>query len=145
MKTYSFKDTVAAIVGPGGSFSIGAGAGIDEGGITIEPVDDVNAMTIGADGEGFHNLHASRAATITVRVLKTSPLNAKLGAMLAFQRTSAANWGQNCITIVNNALNDNISAQDVAFGKVPVVTYAKDGTMNEWRFDAINTNWGFGQ
>lgn len=142
--TYSFLDTNAAIVGPGGAFSLGAGAGISEEGITIEPAGDINTMTIGADGTGMHSLHADKSGHVIVRVLKTSPVNGLLGTMLAFQRTSASNHGQNTITVSNNSMGDIATCQQVAFSKVPVVTYAKDGGMNEWRFDAVMIDIGFG-
>lgn len=142
--TYSFLDTQAAIAGPGGNFNLGAGAGIAEEGITVEPAGDVNAMTIGADGKGMHSLHADKSGHVIVRVLKTSPVNALLSAMLAFQRTSGANHGQNTITIVNSSLLDGITCQQCAFSKVPTVTYAKDGGMNEWRFDSVEIDVGLG-
>lgn len=145
MRTYSFIDTACSLVGPGASLSLGYGSGAAEEGITIETAGDVNTMTIGADGQGFHNLHADKSGHITVRVLKTSPVNGLLAAALAFQRTGAANWGQNTITVQNTALNDNISAQQVAFAKVPTVEYAKDGRFNEWRFDAISIDFGLGK
>lgn len=142
--TYSFLDTNAAIVGPGGSFSLGAGAGIAKEGITIEQAGDINAMTIGADGEGMHSLRADKSGHVTVRVLKTSKVNGLLGAMLAYQRTSASTHGQNTISVSNNTLGDIATCQQVAFSKVPVVTYAEDAGMNEWRFDAIKIDIGFG-
>jgi hypothetical protein len=80
-----------------------------------------------------------------VRVLKTSPLNGLLAAALAFQRTSAANWGQNNITIANNAMGDTITAQQVAFSKIPTIQYAKDARFNEWKFDAIDIDFGLGK
>lgn len=145
MKAYSFIDTQASLVGPGVSLSLGYGAGIAEEGITIEPAGDVNTMVVGADGQGFHSLHADKSGHITVRVLKTSPINGQLAVALGFQRTSAANWGQNTITVQNTVTNDNISAQQVAFAKAPVVEYAKDTRMNEWRFDAISIDFGLGK
>jgi hypothetical protein len=145
MRPYSFINTQCALVGPGAALNLGYGAGVAEEGITFEPAGDVNAMVIGADGQGFHNLHADKSGHITVRILKTSPLNGQLAAALAFQRTSAANWGQNTITTTNNALGDTITAQQVAFAKVPMVEYAKDGRFNEWRFDAIEIDFGLGK
>lgn len=141
---YSFLDTQAAIVGPGGTFSLGAGCGVAEEGITIEPAGDVNVMTVGADGTGMHTLVADKSGHITVRLLKTSPTNALLGAMLAFQRTGAANHGQNTITVTNTVSGDVHTCQQVAFAKVPQVTYAKNPNMNEWRFDAVTIDLGFG-
>lgn len=137
MSTYSFLDTQATISGPGGSFNIGSGAAIAEEGITIEPNGDKNTMTIGADGAGMHSLHADKSGTITVRLLKTSPTNAKLMAMYDLQQSSSANWGQNIITISNPVIGENNGCRGVAFKKKPTLVYAKEGQVNEWTFDAI--------
>lgn len=137
MKTYSFQDVQAAIVGPGGAFNIGNGAGVADEGITVVAASEMNTMTIGADGLGMHTLHADRSGKITLRVLKTSPVNALLMAMLQFQRVSAANHGQNTITITHTSLGDVTTAQQVAFSKVPDNAYAKNADIREWNFDAI--------
>src|SRR5260221_2909803 len=136
MPTYSFLDTLAAIAGPGGTFSIGSGSGNSEEGITVEPSEEIDTMTIGADGSVMHSLHADKSGKVTVRLLKTSPVNALLSAMLAFQRVSGANHGNNTITIKNIFTGDTITCQQTAFAKVPTITYAKDGGMNEWNFNA---------
>jgi hypothetical protein len=141
---YSFLDTHAAIVGPGGSFQLGAGCGVDDEGITVEPAGEMSGMTIGADGEGFHNLYGDKSGHITVRLLKTSPANALLAAMAAFQRQSASLFGQNVISITNTTQGDAITAEKVAFAKLPVVTWAKDGRFNEWRFNAVKVDFGLG-
>lgn len=145
MKTYSFLDTQCSIVGAGGAFSLGSGAANAKEGITIEPSQDVNAMTMGADGQGFHNLHADKSGRILVRLLKTSPVNGQLSLMYNLQRASSAVWGQNTITLTNNTMGDAITCQNVAFGRVPTLTYAEDGSMNEWRFDAIVIDMGLGK
>lgn len=136
MHTYSFLDVHAAIVGPGGAISLGSGAGNAEEGITIEPTEDINTMTIGADGQPMHSLHADKSGKVTVKLLKTSPINAKLSAMYAFQTSSGANHGQNTLSIANSATSDIITCRAVAFEKAPGITYAKDGGMNEWTFAA---------
>ncbi|AHX12941.1 hypothetical protein CH75_06520 [Dyella jiangningensis] len=135
-RAYSFLDVQATIVGPGGSFNLGNGAANAEEGITVEMVEDKNTMTIGADGTPMHSLHAGKAGTVTVRLLKTSPVNAQLQAMYDLQSVSSAVWGQNVISINNKASGDNIGCRYVAFKKVPNNTYAKDGGTNEWVFDA---------
>lgn len=142
--TYSFLDVNAAIVGPGGGFALGAGAGVAEEGITIEPVAEVDAMTIGADGSGMHSLIANQAGKVTVRFLKNSPTNALLQAMLAFQRTAGSNHGQNTISIVNKNTGDAITLQQAAFAKQPTINYAKEGDMIVWEFNAIILNVGLG-
>ncbi len=55
MGVYSFANVAAAIVGPGGSITLGNGAGPSEEGITISYTEDKNTMTIGADGSGMHS------------------------------------------------------------------------------------------
>lgn len=135
--TYSFLDVVASIQGPGGGFSIGAGAGVAEEGISVEPTEEFDRMTIGADGGGFHSLGADKSGKVTVRLLKTSPVNAQLQTMLAFQRASAATHGVNTITIASKLAGDAITAQQVGFAKQPAVSYTKDGEMLTWEFNAI--------
>jgi len=137
MATYSFLDVNAAITGAGGSINIGSGSGNSEEGITIEQVEDKNVMTIGADGQGMHSLVAGDAATVTVRLLKTSPTNALLMNMYNYQKTSSVLWGSNTIVISDLGRGDLETLEQVAFKKKPANTYAKEGGMNEWVFDAI--------
>lgn len=136
MNTYSFLDVQAALVGPGGSIQLGAGSANAEEGITIEPVSEMNKMTIGSDGTPMHSLSADKSGRIVMRYLKTSPTNQKLTAMMNFQRTSSTNHGQNTLTITNIVSGDVYTCQAVAFAHVPNNTYAKDANMIEWNFDA---------
>ena len=137
MTAYSFLDVTAAINGPGGNFQLGAGSGAAEEGVTIAMGEDKNTMTMGADGSGMHSLHAAKGGTVTVRLLKTSPVNAQLAEMYAFQTKSSANHGQNTITIRDVARGDTVTCQQGAFKKFPDLTYAKDGGTVEWAFDFI--------
>lgn len=134
--TYSFLDVKAAIIGPGGSISLGSGAGAAEEGITIEPSEDLNTMTVGADGTPMHSLHADKSGRVTVHLLKTSPVNAQLSQMLELQRTSAALHGINVLTIAHATTGDKIVCQAVAFGKRPSNSYTKDGATIAWEFHA---------
>jgi hypothetical protein len=134
--TYSFIDVAATITGPGGSFSLGYGSGNAEEGITVAMQEDKNTMTIGADGQWMHSLHAGNGGTVTLRFLKTSPTNQQLAVMYDLQRVSSALWGQNTIVISDTARGDQISCQGVSFQRWPSVTYAKDGGMQEWSFHA---------
>ena len=115
---------------------MGSGAGNGEEGISVEPTESINTMTIGADGQPMHSLHADKSGKITVMLLKTSPVNAKLSAMYAFQTASGATHGQNTITIANSATLDVITCRAVAFEKAPTIKYGKEGGMNEWSFSA---------
>lgn len=138
--TYSFLNVVASLTGPGGALNLASGAAAAEEGITIEATEDKNQMTIGADGKGQHSLIASNAATVTVRLLKTSPLNQALMIMYDLQSASSSLWGLNVFTIVDTGRNDYTVIQACAFKKKPTITYAKEGGMMEWTFDGINAN-----
>lgn len=139
MSTYSFKDFAAAIVGPGGAFNLGNGSGAAEEGVTIEPVGDKNVMLVGADGSGVNSLRADDSVTVTVRLLKTSPINAALMLMLNFQKLSSLNWGKNVITLRDVARGDTIVCTQAAFKRVPSLNYAVEAGTNEWTFDAITS------
>lgn len=139
-QTYSFLDVNAAIVGPGGAFSLGQGAGPSEEGIDIEPTEDINTMQIGADGYGQHSLSANKSGKIIVRILKQSPVNNLLQLMYNFQTAAGANHGQNTITLVNTTSGDVITCQMSAFKKAPKLTYAKVAGYNEWEFESLTIN-----
>jgi Protein of unknown function (DUF3277) len=136
MTTYSFLDVNAALVGPGGAINLGAGAGASEEGITIEATEDIDTMTIGADGTAMHSLHANKSGSVTIRLLKTSPTNQLLANLYAFQTASGSNHGQNTISITNSQTQDVITCRSVAFRKAPSLTYAKEAGFNEWTFNA---------
>jgi hypothetical protein len=137
MGVYSFLDVQASISGPGGTFSLGADAGAAEEGITTAFVGEKNTMTKGAGGDGMHSLHASNAGKITLRYLKTSPVNAQLSAMYNFQKSSSGNWGQNVIKVSNVVRGDVVDGKQCAFTKHPDLTYATEGGTVEWEFDVI--------
>lgn len=137
MATYSFQDVTATLVGAGGVIDLGAGAAVSDEGITIEMAGDKNTMTVGADGEGMHSLHADKSGTVTVNLLKTSPTNAKLMVLYQAQTLATELHGQNVITITNPKTGDVTTCRQVAFRKLPSNVYAKDGGTNAWAFDCI--------
>jgi hypothetical protein len=138
VNTYSFENINGTISGPGGSFRIGAGEGIHDEGITIEMLEDKTDLKIGADGTPMHSLRASNAARVTLRALKTSPLNKFLSDLYNFQKApSGQNWGQNIIRFQDVARGDVISLTDLAFARQPTITYSKDANLNEWSFLGI--------
>lgn len=137
---YSFLNVNATLAGPGGIVNLGAGAAAAEEGIMIEAAEDKNVMTIGADGRGQHSLIASDACKVTVRLLKTSPVNALLMLMYNLQSASSALWGLNVLTVVDSGRNDLTTVQNVAFNKKPALNYAKEAGMNEWVFDGIKAD-----
>ncbi|MCC8364916.1 DUF3277 family protein [Xenorhabdus sp. PB61.4] len=133
--TYSFIDVSATITGVGGSVDLGNGAATSEEGIVVAMLESKSTMTTGADGEVMHSLHAGKAGTVTVTLLKTSPANAKLMMMYNAQQFSSATWGNNLILIRNKVSGDTIAARSVAFQKIPDISNAKVGNTNSWVFD----------
>lgn len=137
MRTYSFLNCNSVLVGPGGVINLAQGAGPTEEGITIDPASEINTTTIGADGEGMHSLHADKSGTLTIRLLKTSPVNGLLAAMFAFQTANAATHGLNTITTVDLVAGETVTCQQVAFVKAPSLGFGKEATPVEWVFSAI--------
>lgn len=137
MTAYSFLDVNATLVGAGAVIDLGAGSGNAGDGISIVQTGKRNTATIGLDGEGMHSLSADKSGAVTIRLLQTSPVNAKLMALYDAQSLSSSLWGQNVITITNSASGDAIACRSCAFQKCPDLSYKKDGGIVEWIFDAL--------
>lgn len=135
MATYSFLDVTASLTGPTGVIDLGQGSANFEEGITQTMGGNKNTMTIGADGEVMHSLHADKSGTITVTLLKTSPVNKKLSLAYNAQSQSSATWGNNVIVIRNTASGDISTARSCAFQKQPDFNNAKEGGTVAWVFD----------
>lgn len=135
MSTYSFLDVSASLTGPTGIIDLGYGSANSEEGITQTMGGAKNTMTVGADGEVMHSLHADKSGTITVTLLKTSPVNKKLSLAYNAQSQSSATWGNNVIVIRNSASGDISTARSCAFQKQPDFNNAKEGGTVAWVFD----------
>lgn len=134
MGVYSFLNVHASIVGPGGNLSLGSDAGAAEEGITVSMVEEKGDTKVGAGGQIMQSLRASNLGRITVRLLKTSPVNAQLSAMYNLQKSLSSLWGNNVIVVSDTVRGDVVSATTVSFTKQPDLVYGKDGNMNEWIF-----------
>ncbi|KQN56526.1 MULTISPECIES: DUF3277 family protein [Rahnella] len=135
MPTYSFIDVSASMTGPTGVIDLGYGAANAEEGITVAMAEAKNTMTVGADGEVMHSLHAGKAGTVTVTLLKTSPVNKKLSLAYNAQSQSSALWGNNVFVVRNSASGDLVTIRSAAFQKQPDFANAKDGGTVAWVFD----------
>jgi hypothetical protein len=138
--SYSFADVHCVLAGPQLTALLGDGSGSSEEGITFEPIDERDKMTVGADGSGMHSLSQNRAAKIRVRLLKTSPNNKVLQQALNYQSSSSAFWGQNYFVLSNPVTGDSLTATGVAFERQPPNTWGKDANLLEWTFNAIATS-----
>ncbi|AUG99749.1 DUF3277 domain-containing protein [Prodigiosinella confusarubida] len=135
MSTYSFMDVSVTLVGPTGSIDLGYGSANSNEGVTVSYAEAKNTMTVGADGEVMHSLHAGKSGTITVNLLKISPVNKKLNLAYNAQSLSSATWGNNIIVIRNKVSGDTITARSCAFQKHPDIVNANVGNNNVWVFD----------
>ncbi|MCI1676634.1 MAG: DUF3277 family protein [Ewingella americana] len=135
MAAYSFIDVSASMSGPTGIIDLGYGAQNAEEGITVAMAEAKNTMTIGADGEVMHSLHAGKAATVTITLLKTSPVNKKLSLAYNAQSQSSALWGNNVFVIRNSASGDLVTIRSAAFQKQPDWNNPKVAGTVAWVFD----------
>lgn len=135
MATYSFIDFTASMSGPSGVIDLGYGSAVSEEGLTVAMVEAKNTMTIGADGEVMHSLHAGKGGTVTVTLLKTSPTNKKLSLAYNMQSQSSATWGNNVFVLRNKASGDVTTIRNAAFQKQPDWQNAKEGGTVQWIFD----------
>lgn len=136
---YSFLNITCNMIGPGIVQNLAAGAAVAEEGLTLEWAADKNKMDVGADGVVQHTLMASDAATLTIRLLKTSPTNQFLDIAYNAQSVSSLLWGLNQFIIVDSARGDVLTLVNGAFKKHPALTYAMEAGMNEWVFDIASS------
>jgi len=130
-------DITASFIGPGVAFDLGSGSGNSEEGITVAQSGAKNSMTLGIDGKGMNSLLPNKSGQITINLLRTSPLNKKLSLAYNAQSQSPATWGNNTIVIRDNASGEIITANGVAFNKLPDRKFAKEGGTVTWVFDCI--------
>src|ERR1039458_4478410 len=137
MSAYSFLDVQASIVGPGVTSVIGSSAGNAKEGISTAFDEEKGTVTTGSDGSIMTSLHATQTGKITIRLMKTSPINAILNQAYNFQRVSSANWGQNTIRVVDKSRGDVVTGVQMQFTKHPDNTWHEDGNVLEWVFQGI--------
>lgn len=145
MATYSFLDVSASLIGLTGVIDLGCGSANADEGIVVSMTEAKSTMKMGADGEVMHSLHAGKSGSVTVTLLKTSPVNKKLSLAYNAQSQSSSTWGKNIIVIRNTASGDSITAHNVAFQKHPDNTYAKEGGTVAWIFDAGKIDHSLGE
>ena len=77
----------------------------------------------------------ARACTVTIRLLKTSPVNAQLRELYNFQDVGSVAWGKNVITIRNIVTGDEEVISGAAFAGLPENSWATEGNTLEWTFN----------
>jgi hypothetical protein len=137
MSAYSFLNIQASIVGPGLATQIGSSSGAAKEGLSTAFDEDKTTVTTGADGSIMTSLKAGMTGTITVRLMKTSPINSVLSNAFNFQRASAANWGGNTIRVVDKARGDVVTGRQMSFVKYADNVWAEEGNVLEWTFRGV--------
>ncbi len=137
MSAYSFLNVQASIVGPGLATQIGSSAAAAKEGLSTSFEEDKTTVTTGADGAIMTSVRASMTGRITVRLLKTSPINAVLSSAFNFQRQGAANAGQNNIQVVDKIRGDVVTGRQMSFVKFPDNNWSEEGNILEWQFVGI--------
>ncbi len=128
---YSFLDCNDTISGPGGSFALKGGNAPE--GITIIADNDMTETVTGADGHIMHSLmEQGHTVTVTVNLLKTSPVNSQLMQLLDSQRQSASTWGANTISLTDKHLNDDYTVAEAAFIRVADNTWGAAAGTTTW-------------
>jgi hypothetical protein len=143
-RVYSFEDVVCTISGPFASFDLSKGAGVADEGISIDFDEDKATKTMGAGGDGMYSLHAAQGGSCTIRLLKTSPMNARLSQMYDYETSSSAYYGQDTITVRDAIRGDNWVLQGCGFRRHPPGGYGKEGGIVEWSFHALVVDGKFG-
>ncbi len=137
MGTYSFLDVQASVIGPGLNAQIGSTSGAAKDGLSAAFDEDKVTVTTGADGSIMSSLKATMTGRITIRLLKTSPMNNVLNTAFNFQRSNSANTGQNVIRVVDKARGDVVTGRQMSFQKHPDNTWSEEGNILEWTFIGI--------
>jgi hypothetical protein len=139
MGTYSFLNVQASVVGPGLNAQIGSTSGAAKDGLSAAFDEDKVTITTGADGSIMTSLRATQTGRVTIRLLKTSPMNNVLNTAYNFQRANAANTGQNTLRVVDKARGDVVSGAQMSFLKHPDNSWSEEGNVLEWTFVGIIT------
>ncbi|HIU85201.1 MAG TPA: DUF3277 family protein [Candidatus Aphodousia gallistercoris] len=142
--TYSFQNVSATLTGTG-VINFGYGAGNAKEGISVSYNEDINTMYVGADGEVMHSLKANKSGTVTIRLMRTSPINAQLQLMYNAQTLSSSLHGNNVITIRDKGNNEICVCRSCAFKKAADRNYSEDGQIQEWTFDAGKIDYTTGE
>jgi hypothetical protein len=136
MASYALNKVVASITGPGGSFQLGSGSALGDEGIEVE-TNERSVKQVGADGIGQYSFIADKSGTVTLTLLKTSPVNSQLMAMFNAQTLDSSLWGSNVLTVIDTASGTTVSARACAFNKVPPQKFGKEAGTNQWVFDSL--------
>jgi hypothetical protein len=90
------------------------------------------SMLIGADGSGLFSISADKSATITIRLMHTSPTHALLMRKLKRQQAVGAVSAAFPVTKMDTGSGEGGSADKCFIQSAPVDQTGKNATVREW-------------
>jgi len=100
--------------------------------ISIAPLADKGTMLIGADGSAMFSVSANKGATITLRLMHTSPTHRLLMQKLKRQQALASPAAAFPVTAFDTSSGEGGTADKCFIQSAPTDTKGTNATVREW-------------
>lgn len=100
--------------------------------VTVAQGADKGTGVIGADGSGIFSISANKSATITFRLMHTSPTHRLLMQKLRRQQALGAGITAFPVTVIDTASNEGGAAQKCYIMTAPSDSKGTNATVREW-------------
>lgn len=107
--------------------------------VTIEPVEDVGALMVGADGSSIFSQSANESATITLRLQHTSPTHRLLHQKLARQRARGVRVAGFPVAVIDVDSGEGGSTDQAFIMTQPTDSKGVAAAVREWVL--VTGNW----
>ncbi len=123
---YSFKNVALTI---DSAMVVSFAEGDDA--IMISPVKQIGNAVVGADGGSIVSISASQAATMTLKLLANSPMNAYLRNKVKLMRAGGLNITMN-VGFADMSLGDMGGCTSAVITKEPDIARGENASEQEW-------------
>lgn len=124
---YSMKNVAGSL---DGQVVIGVWDGDDA--VQVEPLADVGAMVVGADGSSIFSQSANEGATITIRLQHTSPTHRLLHQKLARQRARGVRVVGFSLSLIDVDSGEGGSTDQCFVSVAPTDAKGVNAVAREW-------------
>ena len=100
--------------------------------IVVAPGADKGTGVVGADGSGIFSISANKSATITLRLMHTSPTHRLLRQKLQRQQALGARAASFPFTVIDTVSNEGGAAQKCHIMTEPSDQNGNNATVREW-------------
>ncbi|EYR81385.1 phage protein [Shinella sp. DD12] len=100
--------------------------------ISIAPLGDKGTMLIGADGSALFSVSANRGATITLRLMHTSPTHRLLTQKLKRQQALASSVAAFPVTAFDTSSGEGGTGDKCFIQSAPTDSKGTNATVREW-------------